>query len=206
MTDGDISFMLVDDHSVVREGLRHRIEDAGIGTVVAEAANAQEALRLALLHTPDIALVDISMPGTDGIELCGQLVRERPQMRTIIFSAHTETALVQRAFDNGASGYVAKETPLEIFLQAIESVQEGRRYVDPSLAMQLFQSENLSLSGRQLEVLQLIADGHQTAAIALKLGVSNETVKSHVAASMARLHAQTRAEAVALALRQALIR
>jgi DNA-binding NarL/FixJ family response regulator len=197
--------VIADDHPAMRYGIRLRLElDAG-ATVVGEADNGVLALQLLHDLRPDIAVVDMRMPGLDGIEVATRARREGLSTRVIVLTALADTALVQRALAAGVRGYVDKLSPTEVLVRAIEAVMAGDRFVDPKLLANVVDLDREQLSARELEVLQLAANGMQNKVIALELDLSEETVKSHLRNVLRKLGASSRTEAVAAAMRRSII-
>jgi len=147
------------------------------------------------------------MPGMDGIEATEEIMRVVPDAKVLIFTAYSERALLQRGLESGARGYILKEAPHETLLRAIEKVAAGETFVDPALMAALTSSRDGSdvLTAREREILQLLADGMSNADVAAQLFISQETVKSHVRHILTKLEADTRTQAVAIALRDAMI-
>jgi NarL family two-component system response regulator LiaR len=147
------------------------------------------------------------MPGMDGLEATKALMDKVPDSSVLIFTAYSERSLLSRGLESGAKGYVLKEAPHETLLRAIEKVASGEGYVDPALmpAFLTGRDKDDMLTGREREILQLLADGMSNADVATQLFISQETVKSHVRHILAKLEADTRTQAVAIALREAII-
>jgi NarL family two-component system response regulator LiaR len=151
--------------------------------------------------------MDVRMPGMDGLEATKALMDKVPDSSVLIFTAYSERSLLSRGLESGAKGYVLKEAPHETLLRAIEKVASGEGYVDPALmpAFLTGRDKDDMLTGREREILQLLADGMSNADVATQLFISQETVKSHVRHILAKLEADTRTQAVAIALREAII-
>jgi NarL family two-component system response regulator LiaR len=151
--------------------------------------------------------MDVRMPGMDGLEATQALLEKVPDSSVLIFTAYSERSLLSRGLESGAKGYVLKEAPHETLLRAIEKVASGEGYVDPALmpAFLTGRDKDDMLTGREREILQLLADGMSNADVATQLFISQETVKSHVRHILAKLEADTRTQAVAIALREAII-
>lgn len=181
----------------------HGIEVAG------RARDGQEALEKIEASKPDVALLDLRMPGLSGIEVARGVSRSAPDTAVILYTAFGDRALLTEAMDAGARGFVLKEAPLAEVVRAVELVAAGRTYVDPVLAGVLSSSaatEKMSkLTQRERDVLRLLADGMSNEEIGKELFISPETVRTHVRKAMAKLDADTRTQAVATALRQSLI-
>ena len=203
----EITALIVDDHEVVRQGLRLSLSRAPHIRVVGEAADGAGAVDLALRRKPDIVIMDVRMPGMDGLEATRQLVDQLPDTKVLLFTAYSERSLLGRGFESGAKGYVLKEAPHETLVRAIEKVAGGGEYVDPALMPQALAGRDQAdtLTPREREILQLLADGMSNADVAERLFISQETVKSHVRHILTKLEADTRTQAVAIALREAMI-
>ena len=204
----EITVLLADDHEVVREGLRLALLRSPHVRVVGEAADGETAVSLAERRLPDVIVMDLRMPGMDGIEATEEIVRRVPEAKVLIFTAYSERALLQRGLESGAKGYILKEAPHETLLRAIEKVAAGETFVDPALMSALTQARGGNtdvLTAREREILQLLADGMSNADVAAQLFISQETVKSHVRHILTKLEADTRTQAVAIALRDAMI-
>ena len=203
----EISVLIVDDHEVVREGLRLSLLRSPQIRVVGEAPDGETAVALAERRRPDVVIMDLRMPGMDGIEATEELLKRIPDASVIVFTAYSERALLARSLDSGAKGYILKEAPHETLLRAIEKVANGDTFVDPALMPNLVQGREGgdSLTQREREILQLLADGMSNADVAGRLFISQETVKSHVRHILVKLEADTRTQAVAIALCEAMI-
>ncbi len=203
----EITTLIVDDHEVVREGLRISLSRTSHIRVVGEAADGAAAVELAIRRKPNVVIMDVRMPVMDGIEATKELAEKAPESKVLIFTAYSERSLLGRGFESGAKGYVLKEAPHSTLVRAIEKVAEGEGYVDPSLMPQFLAGRDQSeaLTPREREILQLLADGLSNADVAERLFISQETVKSHVRHILTKLEADTRTHAVAIALRDAII-
>ena len=205
--DSEITVLIADDHEVVREGLRLALLRSPHIRVVGEAPDGETAVALAERRRPDVVIMDLRMPQMDGIEATEEIVARVPDTRVLVFTAYSERALLQRGLESGAHGYVLKETPHDTLLKAIEKVAGGETFVDPALIPSLATGKDGQdiLTQREREILQLLADGMSNAEVATRLFISQETVKSHVRHILAKLEAETRTQAVAIALREAMI-
>ena len=203
----EISVLIVDDHEVVREGLRLSLLRSPQIRVVGEAPDGETAIALAGRRRPDVIIMDLRMPGMDGIEATEEILKTSPDTAVIVFTAYSERALLSRSLESGAKGYILKEAPHETLLRAIEKVAGGETFVDPALMPNLIQGRDGgdALTQREREILQLLADGMSNADVAQRLFISQETVKSHVRHILVKLEADTRTQAVAIALREAMI-
>src|SRR6476646_1887688 len=204
---GEISVLIVDDHEVVREGLRRSLTRAPHIRVIGEAGDGETALALVERRNPDVVIMDVRMPGMDGLEATKKIMSKVPETSVLIFTAFSERSLLARGLESGAKGYILKEAPHETLLRAIERVARDEGYVDPALMPAFLSGKDQAdlLTPREREILQLLADGLSNADVAAKLFISQETVKSHVRHILSKLEADTRTHAVAIALRQAII-
>jgi DNA-binding NarL/FixJ family response regulator len=202
----EISCLIVDDHEVVREGLRLSLSRAPHIRVIGEAGDGAGAVELVERRKPDVVIMDVRMPGMNGLEATKEIMKRSPETAVLIFTAFSERSLLARGLESGAKGYILKEAPHETLLRAIERVAKGEGYVDPAL-MPAFLSKDQSdmLTAREREILQLLADGMSNQDVAGKLFISQETVKSHVRHILTKLEADTRTQAVAIALRDSII-
>jgi DNA-binding NarL/FixJ family response regulator len=204
---GEITCLIADDHEVVREGLRLSLSRADHIRVIGEASDGAAAVALAERRRPNVVVMDVRMPGMDGLEATREITSRLPDTKVLIFTAYSERALLSRGLESGAKGYILKEAPHQTLLRAIEKVAQGERFVDPALMPSLLSNKDQAemLTGREREILQLLADGMSNADVAERLFISQETVKSHVRHILAKLEADTRTHAVAIALREEII-
>ncbi|MDX6496613.1 MAG: hypothetical protein QOE17_2599 [Gaiellales bacterium] len=201
-----ITCLIVDDHEVVREGLRLSLSRSENIRVVGEASDGQAAVTLAKRRKPNVVILDVRMPGMDGLAAAKEVTTDVPETAVLMFTAFAERSLLTRGLESGAKGYILKEAPHQTIVRAIQKVADGDGYVDPALmpAFLTKERENM-LTAREREILQLLADGMSNADVAAKLFISQETVKSHVRHILSKLEADTRTHAVAIALRTAII-
>lgn len=203
-----ITCLVADDHPAVVEAVADVLAESGI-EIAGRARDGREAVERIEATKPQVALLDLRMPGLSGIEVARQLSRSTPETAVILYTAFGDRALLIEAMDAGARGFVLKEAPLAEVVRAVELVAAGRTYVDPVLAGVLSSSaatEKMSkLTQRERDVLRLLADGLSNEEIGKALFISPETVRTHVRKAMAKLDADTRTQAVATALRQSLI-
>jgi DNA-binding NarL/FixJ family response regulator len=202
----EITCLIADDHEVVREGLRLSLSRSSHIRVVGEASDGETAVALAERRRPDVVVMDIRMPGMDGLEATKEITDRLPETSVLLFTAFSERSLLGRGLESGARGYLLKEATNDTLVRAIEKVAGGEGYVDPAL-MPTFLSRDSQdlLTPREREILQLLADGMSNADVAQKLFISQETVKSHVRHILAKLEADTRTHAVAIAIRDSII-
>lgn len=205
------SLLLVDDHAIVREGLRRVLAGEDDVVVVGEAASGEDAVELVGRRRPELILMDARMPGMGGVAAAQRIVADHPGVRVIMFTAHAEQDLLWEALDAGAQGFVLKDSNSDVLMSAIRRVVSGEPYVDERLApdflRQLAKPRPTSvLSRREREILQMLADGCSNREVSERLVVSVETVKTHVKHILAKLEAEHRTQAVAIGIRQSLIR
>jgi DNA-binding NarL/FixJ family response regulator len=203
----EITCLIVDDHEVVREGLRLSLSRAPHIRVVGEAADGNAAIELVGRRKPNVVIMDVRMPGLDGLDATKALMERDPETAVLIFTAYSERSLLARGLESGAKGYILKEAPHETLVRAIEKVAGGDSFIDPALMPAFLSGKDREdmLTAREREILQLLADGMSNADVAQRLFISQETVKSHVRHILAKLEADTRTHAVAIALRDAII-
>jgi two-component system response regulator NreC len=206
----DIRVMIVDDHAVLRSGLRLVIEREEGVEVAGEAGTAEDAIRSFERLKPNLVLMDLEMPGIGGLAGVGRFQELHPDVAVLVLSMHGEADDVRRAFEAGASGYVLKTAADEDLIRAIRAVANGERYLHPSLGAVLAQPPQSrgavdELSAREREVLRLLALGHTNQEIAQQLYVSVRTVESHRAHIMTKLRAASRAEMVRHAIEGGLL-
>ena len=205
--------MIVDDHAVVRAGLRMLVDAEEDMETVAEAGTVREAVFEARSSTPDLVLMDVTMPGESGLEGVPKLLHEHPDLRILILSMQDDPRYVREAFAVGASGYVLKEAADVQVVAAIREVAAGGRYVHPELGARLVaaeadaqrRAEEDPLSEREREVLALLAHGFTNQEIAKQLFISVRTAETHRAHVMQKLRLNTRAELVSYALANGLL-
>jgi two-component system, NarL family, response regulator NreC len=205
-----VRILLVDDHAVLRSGLRLLLEREEGLEPVGEASTAEEALRALPRLRPDMVVMEVEMPGMGGLEGIARVIERAPDARVLVLSMHDRPRDVRRAFDSGAHGYLPKAAADEDLVRAIRAVASGQRYVHPSLGAALATPAGDhgpldDLTAREREVLRLLALGHTNQEIAERLVVSVRTVESHRAHVMTKLRVDTRAGLVREALRAGLL-
>jgi DNA-binding NarL/FixJ family response regulator len=210
-----ISVLLVDDHALVRKGVRGFLETQPGILVVAEASTGQEAIRLAEQYAPDVVLIDLLMPGMDGIEATRQLLMCSPRSRVVVLTSYHEDEHIFPAIRAGALSYLLKDVKPEELTEAVRKAARGEAILHPRIAarvVQEFQNEREipphlfhGLSERELEVLRLVATGRSNAEIAGMLSISEKTVKSHVGNILGKLHLADRTQAAVYAWREGLM-
>jgi DNA-binding NarL/FixJ family response regulator len=204
--------LLIDDHAVVRDGVKRLLADRPDEVKFGEAGNAADALRLTQEDSWDVAVLDISIGGRGGLELLREMKQLRPKLPVVILTMHSEEQYAKRAFQAGASGYVTKDTPREELLKAINRVLDGGKYVSPSLAEKLVlgiggpgEPAHDALSGREFQVLRLIASGESVREIADALCLSDKTVSTYRARILEKMGLKSNAELIHYAMRNKLI-
>ena len=202
--------LLVDDHKLLREGLRRAVEDAGFD-VVGEAGDGEEAVRLAVELHPDLVLMDVTMPVLDGIEATRRLRQSVPEARVVILTMHGEEETVDRALRAGAVAYLLKDCSIDQVADTLWAVAAGDTDLSADLARSLLAElpgggPAPVLSQREVEVLQLFADGCSTVEVGQRLYISAKTVKNHLASIYEKLDARDRTQAVLTAVRMGIIR
>ncbi|MCK2034082.1 response regulator transcription factor [Microbacterium sp. KSW4-4] len=194
-----IRLLIADDQALVRGALGALLDLEPDLTVQGLAADGAEALRLAEDLQPDVCLMDIQMPGVDGVEATKQIRAASPQTRVLVVTTFARPGYLRAALDAGASGFVVKDTPAEELAAAVRRVHAGLRVLDPKLAEEsLFEGAN-PLSDRERQVLRLAADGRSAAAIAAEVFLSAGTVRNHLSAAIGKTGAENRAQAVRIA-------
>jgi DNA-binding NarL/FixJ family response regulator len=207
MADAKITVLLADDHSLVRRGFRRMLEDDEAITVVGEAANGDEAIEMTRRLRPAVVVMDVAMPGTNGLAATKAIVAEHPAVAVLILSMHAEQTLVRQALDNGARGYVLKNALDLDLAAAVKRVAAGETVLDPSVdkPASLKGERTHALTPRELEVLQLICAGMSNREIAEKLELSINTVAVHRANIMHALGVHKTAELVVYAITNGLV-
>jgi two-component system, NarL family, response regulator DegU len=229
-----IRVVLADDHRLVREGLQRTLTDAGLD-VVGEARDGDEAQQLAVRLRPDIVLMDVSMPGADGITVARRLRSRAPETRVVVLTMHDDADLLERAWAAGVVGYLVKDASGADVVDAVRRVHQGARVISPGLgeppasatdtgdealpaagwarvaavgsgtAPEVGEGTTPPLSDRERQVLQLLADGGRPADVADRLVISPKTVRNHLANIYAKLDVHDRSQAIVVGLRQGLI-
>lgn len=202
-----VRVLIVDDHAILRAGLRAVLAGDPAMTVVAEAADGLEACELAAVYRPDIVLMDISMPRLNGPDATARVVAEFPLSKVIALTMHDEAPYVRQCLRAGAKGYVLKRTIVSDLLQAIHTVARGGVYLDPALSRGSSSrttfdpaTDAVELTSREMDVASLGALGHSNAEIASRLSVASKTVETHKTRLMGKLGLQTRAQLVRYAI------
>lgn len=205
--------VLADDHRVVREGLRWMLGQHDDISVVGEASDGEELLEFLAGQEVDVVLLDLRMPGLGGLETLERLQAQFPSVRVVVLTMHDEPGYVRRAIELGAAGYLLKNAGEDELVQALSAVMEGHAYLQGEITRSFLDDvagrgapgPQSSLSPRELEVLQLVADGLENKQIARRLGVSEATVKTYLKSVFTALGVNGRAEAAAMGLRLGII-
>jgi two-component system invasion response regulator UvrY len=209
-----IKILLADDHDLVRAGLRHIVEESGEVEVVAEAADGAEAIRKALMNPPDVAVVDLSMPGMDGLEVVGQLKSHYPKLPILILTMHDEEQFVVRALEAGAMGYITKRAAPDQLVKAIRKLRAGGRYLSnvaaEALALRVGKgapggSLLDSLSNREIQVLRGLALGQTSREVADAYGISIKTVNTYRERLLKKLNLRNNIELARFAIQNRLV-
>lgn len=213
----NVRLLLADDHRLLREGLRRSMSDAGFD-VVGEASDGVEAIAMAAELTPDVILMDVTMPNCDGVEACRQLIDSGARSRIVMLTMHADQDVLADAIRAGASGYLTKDCSTREIAEAVRMAAEGDTVLSPQLARSMLdevrrldghdltpQTEERVVSKREEEVLQLIADGCSTPEVAAQLYISQKTVKNHLASIYQKLDARDRTQAVLQAVRMGIV-
>ncbi len=209
----NIRVLIVDDHAIVREGQRALIDSEPGMEVLGEAANGFEAVEMALSLQPDVILLDLVMPGKEGIEVIKEIKAENPKLRILVLTSFSEDEKVYAAIKAGATGYLLKDSSPTEILTAIHKVHQGEMPMQPSIAKKLMREiqrkSNLPLTEeplteREAEVLKLVAQGLPNQEIAESLVISERTVRTHVTNILSKLHLANRTQAALYALREGL--
>ena len=209
-----VRILIADDHLIIRQGIRLILETGEDFELVGEAADGAEALRLCRELHPDVVLMDLRMPGMDGITAIERLRIEMPKIGVVILTTFNEDNLMRRGLRAGAKGYLLKDTSRERLFHAIQAAARGETLLAPEMLLKLLNgAENpppteggmLKLSEREMEVLAAVARGERSKEIALKLGISERTVKAHLASIYNKLGVDSRAAAIAIAAQRGLL-
>ncbi len=209
-----VKVMIVDDHNLVREGLKAVFAQGDEIDVVGEAGSGEEAIEMVEKVKPDVILMDISMPGMNGIQATKQIRDKHPDAKIVILTMLDQEGYVYEAIKAGATGYMLKSTSSDELVNAIQTVNDGKALLHPDATAQLLKefvtlaqnkAKDYGLSNREMEVLQLLSEGKTNKEIAKALWISEQTVKTHVAHIFDKLGTSDRTETVARALRSGLV-
>ena len=201
-----IRILAVDDHPLLRRGIAALVNTEPDMKLVAEAANGEEAVESFRLYRPDVTLMDLQLPGVNGIEAINRILGEFPDARIVVLTTYTGDAQVLRALRAGARAYILKGHVHRELLETIRTVHAGRKRIPPDIAVELAEhTTEDELSSREIEVLRLIAAGNSNKQIADQLCIEESTVKSHVTNILSKLSANDRAHAVTIGLKRGII-
>ena len=201
-----IRVLSVDDHPLMREGIAALINNQANMSLIAEASNGRDALRLFREQQPDVTLMDLRLPDMSGVEAMSAILKEFPKARIIILTMFEGDVEIQRALKAGARAYLLKTMPPKELVKVIQYIHDGKKHIPPEIAANL--AEHFStdaLTAREIEVLAQIAEGNRNRDIAEMLFISEETVKVHIKHIMDKLDASDRTQAVAIAIRRGII-
>lgn len=210
-----INVMIVDDHSLIREGLRQLLEFDGTIKVVGEASNGKECLEKIEICNPDVLLLDINMPEMNGIEVLKKMKADDSQIKILILTVHNEMDYLMKAVDIGVDGYILKDSESSELKKAIRAVKDGEEYIQPSLIPALnsqlvnrdFDKDLISsLTNRELEVLVQVANGMFNKEIATNLNISERTVKNHISNIFKKIDVSDRTQAAVFAIKNNIIK
>jgi two-component system response regulator DesR len=199
MTTNIIRVLLAEDQTMLRGALAALLDLESDITVIAQAANGHEALKLARTHSPDVIVTDIEMPQKTGLELAADLNLTGSRARVIILTTFARPGYLRRALDAGAHGYLLKERPASELADAIRRVHSGLRAIDPALAAEAWTADPDPLSDRERQILQRAGDGRTSAEIATELRLSEGTVRNYLSEAIAKLGATNRTDAARIA-------
>ncbi len=206
-----LRILIADDHLIVREGLRMILETADDFLLVGEAIDGAEALRLCAELNPDVVLMDLRMPNMDGLTAIERLSREQPEIAVVILTTFNEDDLMRRGLKAGARGYLLKDTDRRTLFDTIRAAGRGETLLKPEVLARLLAVPaqtapgGVELTERELEVLQAVAQGERSKEIAFRLGITERTVKAHLAGIYNKLGVDSRAAAIAVAAQKGLL-
>jgi DNA-binding NarL/FixJ family response regulator len=203
-----VTCVVIDDHPALVEAVRRLLEGRGIA-VAGTAETGEEGLELVRRERPQVAVVDLRLPGMSGLDLAREVARTVPETGIVVYTGFGDRAVLVEALDVGARGFVLKEAPLEDLVRAVRAAAAGGTYVDPVLGAELAGDAADGaprLTQRERDVLRLLAEGLSNEQAGQRLFISAETVRTHVRSAMGKLNAETRTQAVATAIRNSLIR
>lgn len=194
-----IKLLLADDEGLIRTAVATLLGLESDMTVVAEAATGDQAVAMARRHVPDVAILDLQMPGLDGIEVAAALRENVPACASIIVTSHGRPGHLKRALSNGVRGFLPKTVSARVLAEVVRSVHAGGRYVDPELAAEAISAGDSPLTSREADVLELAADGLPVEEIAKRASLSTGTVRNYLSSAVSKVGAANRHEAVSIA-------
>lgn len=210
-----INVMIADDHAMIREGIKSLLEFDGKIKVIAEAKDGEECLSMIKVVTPDVLLLDINMPNINGLEVLKTIVKNKYKIKVLILTVHDEVEYLMKALETGAQGFILKDSPSSELIKAIELISNGGEYIQPNLIPKLnstlinkdLDQEKINLlTKRELEVLINLANGNFNKNIALKLNISERTVKNHISNIFKKIDVVDRTQAAVFAIKNNLVR
>ena len=212
-----IKVLIVDDHAVVRLGLKTLLADEEDIEVVAEAENAEKAMIQAGIHHPDVVVLDIQLPDKSGLEVCSQIKAKQPLIKVVMLTSHADDQFLEQALRNGASGYVLKQVGNEELVRAIRAATNGEMAFDTKTTLQMvnrykemekaIEDNSISeLSPREMDVARLVAEGESNKEIGVKLNLSEITVRNYVSSILSKLQLRNRIEIATFAINHNLLR
>ncbi|WP_167957628.1 response regulator [Anaerosporobacter faecicola] len=208
-----VNIIIIDDHSLVREGIKQLLELDGDIKVIGEAGNGEDGIELIKTTNPDVVLLDINMPVMNGLQMLQKLKEQEIKVKVLILTIHNEIEYLAKAVEIGINGYVLKDSDSDVLKKAIFTIYEGETYIQPNLAPLLnekisIQEENAvlnDLTKREIEVLKLLAEGLFNKEIAYKLSISEKTVKNHVSNIFRKIEVFDRTQAAVFAIKNNLV-
>ena len=212
-----IKLIIADDHNIIRQGLRLILETEDDFEIIAEASDGAEALSLCAEHNPDVVLMDLRMPGMDGLTAIEKLRDRQPEIAVVILTTFNEDDLMLRGLQAGARGYLLKDTERSALFDTIRAAARGETLLKPEIMARVLskagssqtasETENdISLTDRELEVLQAVARGERSKEVAVQLGISERTVKAHLGNIYSKLGVDSRAAAISIAAQKGILR
>lgn len=212
-----IKVLIVDDHAVVRLGLKTLLAEENDIEVVAEAENAEKALIMVGIHRPDVVVLDIQLPDKSGLDVCSQIKTQQPFIKVVMLTSHANDLFLEQALKNGASGYVLKQVGNEELVRAIRAATEGEMAFDTKTTVQMvnrfkemekvIEENSISdLSPRELDVARLVAEGESNKEIGMRLNLSEITVRNYVSSILSKLQLRNRIEIATFALNHNLLK
>lgn len=206
----EIRIVLADDHTLVRQSVAKLLDGTDGMKVVGEAADGSQAVDMVRLHRPDVVVLDVSMPGMDGLEAAARIREDPGDVKIVILTMHDDDGTLRRATEAAVDGYVAKTASTDEVVNAVRTVAEGGAYVSPAVAMRMMRLASgvrpgSNLTQREVEILELLAGGQRIQEISDALFLSPKTVKNHLTSVYAKLDVETAAQAVAEAYRSGIV-
>lgn len=212
----EIKIVIADDHQLVRQGIRSFVELHEDIEIVGEAADGLEAIELTKNYYPDVLLLDLRMPGADGVTVCREVKEAAPDVKIIILTAFDNTEEIVEVLEAGAFSYILKDASPDRLIKAIKNVVKGQRVFHPAVASKIAdrlvassrgdQKLSAALSSREVEILQLLAKGHKNKEIAKALSISESTVKTHVSHILQKLEQEDRVKAIVFSIQQGFVK